>query len=368
MKKVNKILVYLGHPAHYHLFRNVMNRLRNDGKEIVILIKSKDILEELLKRNNEEYLNILPEGRKDSKIGILIGLLKRDMRLFKFVLGKKFDLLIGSEPSIAHVGRLLNIPSLVFVEDDAEVIPHFAKLAFPFTKYVLAPVSCDLGKWENKKISYHGYQKLTYLHPNWFSPDKSIFTKYFPEEEKIFMLRLSKLNAHHDFGIGGMTKEFLLKLVAILEKEGRVVISDEGNILPELEKYQLKINPLDIHHILANSYMLISDSQSMTMEAAMLGIPSIRISDFTGRIGVLEELEYKYDLTYGIKPAESDRVFDLLEKMLPDKTLREKFKNRHSRLMNEKIDVAEFLVWLIEGYPETAEKIIGENDYQWRFK
>ena len=37
--------------------------------------------------------------------------------------------------------------------------------------------------------------------------------------------------------------------------------------------------------------MLVCDSQSMTVEAAILGIPSIRYSDFSGRIGVLEELE-----------------------------------------------------------------------------
>ena len=42
----------------------------------------------------------------------------------------------------------------------------------------------------------------------------------------------------------------------------------------------------------------------MAVEAAMLGTPSLRFNDFAGKIGVLEELEHKYELTFAIPPSE----------------------------------------------------------------
>ena len=35
---------YLGHPAHFHLFKNVIKSLSSKGHEIAVLIKKKDIL------------------------------------------------------------------------------------------------------------------------------------------------------------------------------------------------------------------------------------------------------------------------------------------------------------------------------------
>lgn len=44
---MKRILVYIGHPAQYHFFRNALSVLKRDGKEIKILIKTKDVLEDL---------------------------------------------------------------------------------------------------------------------------------------------------------------------------------------------------------------------------------------------------------------------------------------------------------------------------------
>ena len=43
-----KVLFHLGHPAHYHLFKNTINTLIDHGHKPIILIKKKDVLEELL--------------------------------------------------------------------------------------------------------------------------------------------------------------------------------------------------------------------------------------------------------------------------------------------------------------------------------
>ena len=80
-----KILFQLGHPAHFHLFKNVIRRLKQKGHIGFILIKKKDVLEQLLIEQGFEYHNILPDGRKDHKIGIAIGQLKQDYKVLSFL-------------------------------------------------------------------------------------------------------------------------------------------------------------------------------------------------------------------------------------------------------------------------------------------
>jgi predicted glycosyltransferase len=348
-----KLLFYFGHPSQYYFLKNTFFRLRQKGHTVILGIKSKDVLETLLKEDNETYFNLLPEGRKQSKIFILIGLIKRDLRLLSFVMNKKIDLFVGTDPSLAHIGRLLNIPVLTVLEDDFEIIPALAKLTFPFTSYIITPSIVRVGKFGNKKIGYDGYMKLAYLHPNYFSPEDLSISKPY------YLIRLSQLNAHHDFGISGITDSLMDRLISMLTARGKVLISSEKLLSSKYQSYQLNISPSKMHHYLANAEMLISDSQSMSMEAAMLGVPSIRFSDFAGRISVLEELEKKYELTFGIKTT-------LPEESIPN--LYQEFQNRRQKMLADKIDVTAFMVWLIENYPESARVMKQNPDYQYNFK
>ena len=34
-----RVLVYMGHPAHFHLYKNVIKGLKEDGNEVDVLIK-----------------------------------------------------------------------------------------------------------------------------------------------------------------------------------------------------------------------------------------------------------------------------------------------------------------------------------------
>jgi len=357
-----KFLFYFGHPAQYHFLKYPIQKLRKKGHEITILIKTKDVLERLLVENKEEYFNILPEGRHNSKISILIGLIKRDLRLFQFSFRKKYDLFVGTDPSLSHIGYLLKIPVITVLEDDIEVIPSLAKLTFPFTSQILTPENVRVGKYEYKKTGYAGYMKLAYLHPNYFTTNK------FKVRLPYFLIRLSKLNAYHDIGIKGMNESLLDQIIGILIKAGSVHISSEEAISTKYDSYLLSIYPSEMHQFLANASILISDSQSMSMEAAMLGIPSIRFSDFAGKISVLEELEHTYQLTYGISPNEPEKLINKINELLNEPNLSEMFQNRRQQMLSEKIDVTAFLVWFIETYPESVSIMKQNPGYQERFK
>lgn len=48
----------MGHPAHFHLFKNTIILLKEAGHDVKILIKKKDILEDLLKNQGWDFTNI----------------------------------------------------------------------------------------------------------------------------------------------------------------------------------------------------------------------------------------------------------------------------------------------------------------------
>ena len=354
---VRKVLISLGHPAHFHLFKNINANLINLGIETKFIIREKDVLEILLKNENFTYYNILPKEKGSGFIALTWSIILRDIRLFKFCLRNKPDLMVGSTVEITHVGKLLNIPAISVGEDDMDVVPLFSKLAAPFSDCLVFPAVCRMGKWIKKTLTYNSYQELAYLHPNHFLPDKKIVRKYFDPDFPYFILRLSALSAHHDKGIKGLDEETTNRIISLLGPHGTFYLTSEKELQPEFERYRILINPIDIHHVLAYSQLLICDSQTMAAEAAVLGTPFIRINDFVGKISYLNELEDIYQLGYGIAPSDKTRLFDVLSSVLLMKERKNIFEERRWKMLAEKIDTSKFLTWLITNFPESKMQL-----------
>ena len=363
-----KYLFHLGHPAHFHLYKNLIFDLKAKGNQTFILIKKKDILEDLLIDAGIDYHNILPSGRSSSLVAIGFGLIKQDVSIFNFCLKNRPDILIGSSTSITHVGKTLKIPSIVLGEDDAAIIPFFAKLSYPFASTILTPDVCDNGKWNNKSIKYKGYHELAYLHPDHFTPDKKIAKKYVDLSKPYFLVRFAKLDAHHDSGISGINDAIAQKIIKILEPFGTVYITSERKFRNELEPHRLHIKPLDIHHVMAYASIYIGDSQTMAAEAGVLGVPFIRYNDFVGKIGYLNDLENKYKLGYGIKSNNEEILFNTLKKILQKKDRNKEWQDKRTLMLTKKINVAKFITWFVEDYPESSIIMKHNSNYQNRFK
>lgn len=363
---MKRLLIYLGHPAHFHLFKNLVRDFKAKGHEVLIVIKTKDILEELCRSENWDYVNVLPEYRKNNLLGFAGSYLKKYRRISKLIRKLKPDLLLGSEPSLTHLGKWFRIPSFVFSEDDVHIIPQFAKIAYPYADVILSPESCDAGKWKYKKIAYRGFHKLAYLHPSVFTPDRTKIGAYLPE--KYFILRLTELAAYHDTNRQGIPFELARKIIHLLEPHGKVVITSEKKLDPEFESRRLSLPPELIHHALYFASMYVGDSQSMAVEAALLGAPGIRINDFAGEIGVLNELENKYGLTFGFKPSQEENILDKIGELLSNKQLHEEFSGKRERLLDDKINVPAFFSWFILNYPESRQTMRENPSYQDQFK
>jgi len=361
-------LFHLGHPAHYQLFKNLIKSLTTKGHKVSIVIKKKDILESLLQNDDLKYLNLLPKGRNDYKLGIFWGMIKTDFNLLKFCIKNHPDLLIGTSYAISHIGKLLSIPSVNVNEDDWDAVPFYAKFSYPWASVVLSPSTCNNGRWEHKSIKYAGCHELAYLHPAWFNPDITIASLYVDTTKPYFIIRFASFKAHHDKGIIGITDEIAHKLINILSEVGPVYITSERPLLPEFEKYRLRINPLDVHHVMSFARLYIGDSQTMAAEAGILGIPFIRISDFVDRLGYLNELEQKYELGYGFKPFNQNEALKIVKKLLNDSDTKEAWRIKQKKLLQDKIDVTAFMVWFIENYPDSARIMKDKPEYQHKFR
>ena len=368
------ILIQLSHPAQYHSFKNVAENMIANGHHVLFVIKSKDILEELLQKAKMLYVNVNNHAHRGNKIGVLWDLVVREWNIIRLCRRYKIDILTGSTPEVAHVGWLMRKNRVNIGEDDATIVPAFCMIAGPFIQSILSPNSCNNGEMESKSIHYPGFQKLAYLHPKRFSPDSKIVEQYKINPNKpYFLIRFAKLNAHHDTGVSGISTEIAQHLIDMLRPHGHIYITSERELEPQFEQYRLHINPLDIHHVMAFATLYIGDSQSMANEAAMLGVPSLRFNDFVGakKIGVMEELEHVYGLTYGISSHEPERLYAKVDELLAMPNLREEFQARRQKMLADKIDVTAFFTWFIENYPKSRDEVKSkaeDNDFWVQFK
>lgn len=352
-----RILFFFVHPSKYYLFKHTINYLKAHGHTVDIAIITKDILEDLVKHEGWTYTNIFPEGRRNPNLPILVAtgvnFLKTIVRLQRLTKGKRHDLYI-TDDSLVVTGKLRNVPTLFFTDNELSTVPESAVL-LALTTGILAPSSVNLGRFEKKKIGFNSYKELAYLHPKYFSPNPAIVEAFNPEKQRYFLIRLVAMTASHDRGIHGITDENLQKLIQLLERYGRVFITTERKLPQQFQHYRLRIAPQDIAHALFYADMFIGDSGTMASEAAVLGVPSLMYHDFIGRLHVMKEKEQRYDLMYGFTTREFDKLHAKVDELMRKPHLKKMWQKKRQFMLDEKEDVTEFMLQTIESFASTAK-------------
>lgn len=365
-----KILFELNHPAHYHLFINAATEL-SMRHEVAFVVKQKDVLLKLF--NSQSNYIIYNRKNKEKKSGVInnvIWMLESDLKTLIFTSTKfRPDILIGSNFTITHIGKILNKPSFVCQEDDLAVSPQLGIISYPLATRILTPKVCDMGKWEFKQVQYCSYHELAYLSPKYFKPDKNKIKVLRPDEKPYCLLRMSSLAAYHDIGKMGLTNKLVEQVIDILDNRMNLYILSERELKGELSNYQFPLDPKEIHHALYYASLYLGDSQTMAAEAAVLGTPAIRFNDFIGKIGYLDELEKKYKLCIGISTDQKELLFDKISQFVfESEKVKKEWKAKCAQMLQDKIELTDFLVWFIENFPD-SDKILKNNpNYQYKFK
>lgn len=345
-----RYLFFFVHPSKFHVFKETINMLKSHGHSVEIVITSKDVLEDLVISEGWEYVNICPKGRKLKNVHPFISSFYYFFitlyKLWKTTKGKHYDLFI-SDDLLAYIGRLRKVPTYIFIDDDLNVV-KLSRVMLSVANKILAPDITNLEDYNTKKIGFPSYKELAYLHPNIFTPNKEIVKQFNLEMKPYYILRLVSLRAYHDVGMKGISNQQVRMLISKLEKYGNVYISAERELPSEFEKYRLKINPKNIAHVLYYADMFIGDSQTMSSEASLLGTPVFKCNDFTGKISVMNEKEDRYRLMHSFLPRQFDEMLEKIEKMLSDECFKEKYSIRRKKMLNDKIDLSAFFIWLFE--------------------
>ena len=151
----------------------------------------------------------------------------------------------------------------------------------------------------------------------------------------------------------------------MIERGYKVFISSEGDSDDSVtEKYRIRLSPELIHDVMAKASLLITEGATMASECAMLGTTVIYVNSLDA--GTLRELEDKYRLIKGYRSSKG--VIENVVELLDSGDLSSIPRTRSIKMLSEKIDPTEFLVWFIEKFPE-SRKILKENPgYQDRFR
>jgi len=365
--KKMRILIDIGHPAHVHYYRNLAHELQNQNCQVYWSVKDIPVARQLLEYYGFKY-TLLPK-KTDGLLGKVFKQLQYDFLIWRLCRQLKIDIAIGTSVSVAHVSKISRVTSITFDDDDDEVQPLVTKFVHPFADVLLSPEALRGKRKRKDTLYYPGYHELAYLHPKRFQPDSSVLAEAgLNENDTFFIMRFNVFKAHHDVGVKGLTLEQKLELVRLLKPHGKIFITTERDIEPELKQYQIKISPEKIHSFMAYAKLFLGDSQTMTSEAAVLGIPSLRCNSFAGRISYLEEEEHRYGLTYAFKPSDFSALLNKLKELLGTTDLKFLWQIKRNMMLEDKIDVTSFWSWFLSNYSGAELNIVDVPEFWSQFK
>lgn len=340
-----RYLFDLGHPAHYHLYKNTIKTLIQRGDNVIITYRERPILNELLETESAKKKIV---GKRQSNIFLkLLQIPLISLRIIKLVKNDPPDAIISAgSPYAAFAASIMGVPHITFIDSEPEWIN--TAILRPFTNYIIVPSSYRGTISSKKQISVNSFKELAYLHPHYFVPDEGVLTIQGIRHGQVFaVVRLVSWTAHHDIGKHGINDIDLEKIVKSLAPHMKVVICSERDINEIPNAVRFDVAPNKLHDLLSYSSLFVCDSQTMATEAACLGIPTVRINSFVGNMdmGNFIELEQKYNLLSNF--ANIDEAIEKITEIISDPTSKNIYLLRRNELLKDKIDLTAFILDLL---------------------
>ncbi|MBN2396263.1 MAG: DUF354 domain-containing protein [Candidatus Atribacteria bacterium] len=349
------ILFDINHPSYAHAFKHVIAQLKEKGHKIFVTATDKDITHVLLKAYSIPFIST---GRSPAgnRVKAVFRIFKKVFILLNIIRKNRIELILSFEsPYAVLAGWLCRKKTITCADTEAATRIH--KITGNLSSAILVP-SCFQKKLSLSQVSLKGFKELAYLHPAVFQPDKKIVSENgLNPEEPYCIIRFVAFNALHDKGYSGFSEKHKIKLVRTLSKNLKVYISSEGPLIKELQPYRTFLPPEKMHHALAFASLFIGESPTMAAEAAVLGVPSVCATHM--QLGYLEELSETYGLLYKFDLSEAGQEMAVSKalSLADDKNVIGDSKTKRKIMLEDSINVTEFLVWFIENYPGSYEKM-----------
>lgn len=362
------IIIYT--PAQVHFYKNIIKRLRNDGHDVYVLARGYGETLDLL--NELQIPHYSFTKAPVSRLGKAFNLPIDVYRAYRYLKPMNVDVITGYGIVNTITSRLLGATDIVY--NDSEPIaapPSYTMQVRIFkllTNAIITPSSFreSLG---GKQVKVDSFKEMAYLHPDYYRPNDNIYALLgINKSEPYTLLRFNAFDAVHDMGIKGFSPGDKIELVRGLEKYGHVFISAEGSVPEEIKPNVLHTPKNRIHDVIYHAKLLVTDTQTMATEAALLGIPTIRCNSFVGPkdMGNFIELENTYGLMFNYN--DPGKAIDKALELAAIKDLAAIWQQKMNKLMSNSVDINDFMAWFIENYPESFRRVKEDPATQNQFR
>ncbi len=342
-----KLFLDIGHPAHVHYFRPFIQLMEARGHCFFITARQREHVCELLEAYEIPYVSRGEGGA--SLAGRIFYLIKTAYSQYKRA--RKFQPDVFLDFSTIYSGpaaRLLKKPYITFT--DTENTKLYRRLIGPFCSAVYTPANFE-GNLGKNHFRFNGLMELASLAG--FTPKREVLNLLdIKQDEPFALVRFVDWKALHDRGKHGFSESSKIELVKRLSQLGRVFISSEGPLPGPLEDYRLRLPSQLMHHLLYYASLFVGEGATMASEAAVLGVPSVYLSDL--RPGYLQYLDRKYALVhcFGTLPREQHTALEMCQNLMIDTRAKREARKLSQQLFEDHVDVTRFMVEAIESWKQ----------------
>jgi uncharacterized protein len=366
---VTTMLIDVAHPAHVHQFTPVAREAMARGMGVLFLGRAKDVTLPLLEASGLPFVTLAAPEEPRTRWRDARELLGRVRAIRREIARTGATVLLTRNPSGVLAG-LGTRTWTVFDTDDGRSVGLHYLLAAPFAD-VVTTSTYDPAHHGPGTLRYRGFKALTFLHPDRFRPDPDVRQRLGVPSGPLSVVRFSAHDASHDRRITGLERSSRSELLERLRSSSTVVLSVEGHaprLLPRRSPSRMATgSPADLGRgdhqgegerelpaaeflqLLADASLCVGDSQSVAAEAAMLGIPALRLSGFTGRTWYLGVLEERFGLLRNFRPGEDAVLLAAVTDVLKDLDAHSAAaRTARAQLLAECEDVAGWFVRRVE--------------------
>ncbi len=274
-------------PKHALFFEPLYRELIRDGHEVLLTTRKYREAQEALEMKKLRF-RLIGEHGGASRFGKLLASARRIEKLAQFIESWRPDTAVSfSSPEAARVAFGLGIPHVA--ANDSPHIRPVARLTIPLSRYICSPwiiskrVWLNFGAYRDGVVSYRALDAAAWVKR--LRPNPSVLRELsLDRDHPIIVLRTEESFASYLEGkasdeasvIGPITEEILK-----LGIDAQVVISTRyGRQAPVLRKkfgrrVRIVDHVVDSTALLYYSSFFIGAGGTMTVEAALLGIPTV---------------------------------------------------------------------------------------------
>lgn len=344
-----RIAVTIQHGGNVHLFRHPIAELERRGHEVSVYAREQGVNLDLLDAYGVDHECLRTEP--DSLPGLAITQLGFEVDLYRRLRRLDPDVVAASHGIAAsHVAPLVGARCCNFVDTDADAVLG-SRLASQFAHRICLPEFLRTPD-DKRCVEYSGLHELSYLAPEVFTPDPDLLeTHGVDPSEPYAVVRFGAWKSHHDVGKRGLSSAGKRRLLDALADRGRVFLADEAAVgAPETGPDPSGAEPLPVppehfHHLIAEAAVCVGEVATTTVEAAVLGTPTVRVSPFAGPgdLGKFHELERR-GLVRSFPPACEGAGIGTARRLYDDPMAGRRWERRRDALLEDTVDVGSFVV------------------------